>query len=63
MEEDVKNGPVEPEEESLLDKAKKLVDKADDFIEENVDKVIKSKAFESVADTFDKAGRLCRGKD
>jgi ElaB/YqjD/DUF883 family membrane-anchored ribosome-binding protein len=62
MEENMKNEPVKPEEESFLDKAKKLVDKADDFIDENVDKVMKSKAFESVADTFDKAGDFVEDK-
>ena len=62
MEENEKNKPVEPEEEGLLDKAKKLVDKADDFIEENVEKVKKSKAFESVAESFDKAGDFVEDK-
>lgn len=62
MEENVKNEQVKPEEEGLLDKAKKLVNKADDFIEENVEKVIKSKAFESVAESFDKAGDYVEDK-
>lgn len=56
MEEETQKEPVKPEEEGLLDKAKKLIGKADDFIDENVEKVKKSKAFESVADAMDKAG-------
>jgi hypothetical protein len=62
MEENVNNGPVGPEEEGLMDKAKKLVDKADDFIEENVEKVKKSKAFESLAESFEKAGGYVEDK-
>src|SRR5512133_3587677 len=62
MNENENKEPVNPEEESFLDKAKKLVDKADDFIEENVEKVKKSKAFESVAETFDKAGDFVEDK-
>ncbi|MCX6302601.1 MAG: hypothetical protein NTW82_10490 [Bacteroidia bacterium] len=62
MEEETKKEPVKPEEEGLLDKAKKLIGKADDFIDENVEKVIKSKAFESVADAMDKAGDYVEDK-
>ena len=62
MEEESQKEPVKPEEEGLLDKAKKLIGKADDFIDENVEKVIKSKAFESVADAMDKAGDYVEDK-
>ena len=62
MEENVKKDPISSEEEGFLEKAKKLVGKADDFIDENVDKVMKSKAFESVAETFDKAGDFIEEK-
>jgi hypothetical protein len=55
MEENVKKEPVKPEKESFIDRAKKLVDKADDFIDENVEKVKKSKTFESVTESFGKA--------
>jgi hypothetical protein len=34
MEENKTQEPVEPEKESLLDKAKKLLEKADDFIDD-----------------------------
>jgi hypothetical protein len=55
MEGNTNKEPVEPEEESLLDKAKKLVDKADDFLEEKVENVKKSKAFESVSEAMEKS--------
>ena len=45
MEEETKKEPEKPQEEGLLDKAKKLLDRADDIIDENVEKVKKSKAF------------------
>jgi len=44
MEEEKTNEQVNPEEESLLDKAKKLADKADDFIDENVEKLKKNQS-------------------
>ena len=50
------------EEEKLSEKAKKLIDKADEFIEENVDKVMKSDAFTTVAESFDKAGDFIEEK-
>jgi hypothetical protein len=62
MEENEKNEPVKPEEEGLMDKAKRLIGKADEFIEENVEKVVQSKAFESVAETLDKAGDFVEDK-
>ena len=62
MEDNTKKEPVEPEKEGLFDKARKLADKADDFIDENVEKVKKSKAFESVAGAFDKAGDYIEDK-
>ena len=37
MEENTKKEPVKPDEESLLDKAKKIVDKADDFLDEKAE--------------------------
>ncbi len=55
MEEQKKEGPVNPGEESLSEKAKKLVDKADDFIEEKAEQVKKSKAYGEVTEAFDKA--------
>ncbi|MCU0409320.1 MAG: hypothetical protein MUD02_10270 [Bacteroidales bacterium] len=55
MEEEKKEGPVNPGEESLIEKAKKLVDKADDFIEEKAEQVRKSKAYGEVTEAFDKA--------
>jgi gas vesicle protein len=55
MEEDTKKEPEKPEEKGWAEKAKKLIDKADDFIDENVDKVKKSKAFGKVKETVDKA--------
>jgi len=55
MEEETKNEPVEPKEEGWAEKAKKLIDKADDFIHENVGKVKKSKAFGEIKDSLDKA--------
>ena len=55
MEEETKQQPVEPEEEGWAEKAKKLIDKADDFIDENVEKVKKSKAFGEIKDSLDKA--------
>ena len=45
MEELTKKAPEEPKDDGLLDKAKKFVDKADDFIDENVEKLKKTKAF------------------
>jgi ElaB/YqjD/DUF883 family membrane-anchored ribosome-binding protein len=62
MEENVKKEPVKPEKDSFFDRAKKLVDKADDFIDENVEKVKKSKAFESVTESLDKAGDFVEDK-
>jgi len=62
MEDTTKKGPEEPEDEGLLDKAKKLIDKADDFIEEKVEQVKQSKPFESVAEALDKAGDYVEDK-
>jgi hypothetical protein len=56
MEENEKKEPVKPEEEGLLDKAKKLIKKADELIDEKVEQMKKSKAFESVSSAADKAG-------
>ncbi len=56
MEDNSKKEPVESEDEGLLGKAKKIVEKADDFIDENVEKLKKTKAFESVTGAVDKAG-------
>jgi hypothetical protein len=62
MEENVKKEPVKPEKESFFDRAKKLVNKADDFIDENVEKVKKSKAYESVTESLDKAEEYVEDK-
>jgi len=45
MEEETNKVPEKPEEKGWAEKAKKLIDKADEFIDEKVDKVKKSKAF------------------
>ena len=37
MEENNKKEPVKPEDESFMDKAKKIVDKADDFLDEKAE--------------------------
>jgi hypothetical protein len=55
MEEEKKQEPVEPKKEGFLDKAKKLVNKADDFIDDKVEDVKKSEAFKKVHDAIDKA--------
>lgn len=55
MEEETKKEPVEPKEEGWAEKAKKLIDKTDDFIDEKVDKVKKSKAFSEFKESLDKA--------
>jgi len=55
MEEETKKEPVEPKEEGWAEKAKKLIDKADDFIDGKVDKVKKSKAFGDFKESLDKA--------
>ena len=55
MEEETKKEPVEPKEEGWAEKAKKLIDKADDFIDEKVDKVKNSKAFGEIKESLDKA--------
>jgi len=55
MEEETKKEPVEPKEEGWAEKAKKLIDKADDFIDGKVDKVKKSKAFGEFKESLDKA--------
>ena len=62
MEDNSKKEPVKPEDEGLLDKAKKIAEKADDFIDENVEKLKKSKAFESVTGAMDKAGDYVENK-
>lgn len=62
MEEETKKDPGKPEKDGLLDKAKKFADKADDFIDENVEKVKQSKAFQSVANAMDKAGEYVEDK-
>jgi hypothetical protein len=46
MEENEKKTPEEPEKEGLLDKAKKIYEKADDFIDDKVEDLKKTKAFE-----------------
>ncbi len=55
MEEETKKEPEIPEEKGWAEKAKKLIDKADDFIDEKVDKVKKSKAFTKASEALDKA--------
>ena len=55
MEENKTQEPVKPKKESLLDKAKKLFGKADDFVDDKVDDVKKSEAFKKVKETYDKA--------
>lgn len=55
MEESKTQEPVKPKKESLLDKAKKLFRKADDFVDDKVDDVKKSEAFKKVKETYDKA--------
>ena len=55
MEEEAKKEPVEPKEDGWAEKAKKLIDKADDFLDEKVDKVKKSKAFGEFKESLDKA--------
>jgi ElaB/YqjD/DUF883 family membrane-anchored ribosome-binding protein len=55
MEEETKNEPVEPKEDGWAEKAKKLIDKTDEFIDEKVDKVKKSKAFGEIKESLDKA--------
>ncbi|MGD0340763.1 MAG: hypothetical protein ABSA76_03530 [Bacteroidales bacterium] len=62
MEDNSKKEPVKPEDEGLLDKAKKFAEKADDFIDENVEKLKKSKTFESVTGAMDKAGNYVENK-
>lgn len=62
MEEETKKDPGKPEKDGLLDKAKKFADKADDFIDENVEKVKQSKAFQSVANAMNKAGEYVEDK-
>ncbi len=62
MEDNESKGQVNPEKESLLDKARKLADKADDFIDENVEKLKQSEAFKSVTDAMDKAGNFVEDK-
>ncbi|MGA1977358.1 MAG: hypothetical protein ABSG89_05810 [Bacteroidales bacterium] len=55
----MENGKQEQEEtgkKNFLKKAKKLVSKADDAIDENVEKLKKSKAFEKVTDAMNLAG-------
>lgn len=56
------NEKKEPEKESLIDKAKKLADKADDFIDEKVEQMKQSEAFKSVSDALDKAGDFVEDK-
>ena len=55
MEEETNKVPEKPEEKGWAEKAKKLIDKADDFIDEKVDKVKKSKAFGEFKESLDKA--------
>jgi hypothetical protein len=55
MEENTKNEQTKPDKESLLDKAKKLADKADDFLDEKVGEIKETEAFKKVASTLDKA--------
>jgi ElaB/YqjD/DUF883 family membrane-anchored ribosome-binding protein len=55
MEEETKKEPEKPEEKGWAEKAKKLIDKADDFIDEKVDKIKNSKTYESVTGALDKA--------
>ena len=55
MEEKTNQEPVESKKESLLDKAKKLFRKADDYVDDKVDDVKKSEAFKKVKETFEKA--------
>ena len=55
MEENAKKEPAQPEKESWKEKAKKLLKKADNFIDKNVEKVKKTKAFEDVTKAAKKA--------
>ena len=55
MEENKTQEPVEPKKESLLDKAKKLFHKADDFVDDKVEDAKRSEAFKKVHDALDKA--------
>jgi len=62
MEDNEKKVPEEPEKEGLLDKAKKLYEKADDFIDDKVEDLKKTKAFGKVSDALDKAGDFVEDK-
>ncbi|MFZ2339289.1 MAG: hypothetical protein WAW07_06130, partial [Bacteroidales bacterium] len=55
MEENKNPEPVKPKKEGLLDKAKKLFGKADDFIDDKVDDVKQTQAFKKVKETYEKA--------
>jgi len=55
MEEQEKDKAGKPEKESLLDKAKKIVDKADDFLDEKIEQAKKSETFDKVSDAIEKA--------
>jgi len=55
MKEKMEKETKKPLKEGLMQKAKTLIDKADDLIDEKVEKVKKSKAYGSVAEAFDKA--------
>ena len=48
MEENKNPEPAEPKKEGLLDKAKKLLDKADDYIDDKVEVIKQSQAFKKV---------------
>jgi len=49
------NQEQEPKKESLLDKARELADKAEDFFEETAEKVKESDTFKKVGELWDKA--------
>ena len=55
MEEKAKKDPVDTGKGGFKNKAKKLAEKADDFLDEKMEKVEKSKAYESVSEVLDKA--------
>ena len=53
---------MEEKKENWLDKAKKLADKAEDLIEDQVEKLKKSKVVDKVEDLVEKAGDFVEDK-
>jgi ElaB/YqjD/DUF883 family membrane-anchored ribosome-binding protein len=68
MSEDLKNTQNNTENEpksifdELIDKTKAFADKAEDFLEENVEKVKKSETYGKASEMVDKAGDYVEGK-